>query len=1140
MSIKTILNKRSSLSNENNIDQVLNTLLLKYELKVSDHLKKIMNVLPEFDIHDESHSKKVLENIEKLIGENKLEELSSYELFLLYMSSYLHDAAMAISDWEINVLLLTEGTDKYFINNASIKNDLKSPLSFSKAKQIIESNKQDIYIKFDSDVKEWMFSPSTENELIDYLSNLLREYQEHRNGFGKELRNISSKDEFEELNNFIRTDYIRDTHHLRVEKYIKNMEKDISNTFQQKAWGKQLVNHLAQICRSHGEDISFIEKLPSNIQYSDVSTTNIQFISIMLRLGDIIHFSFDRAPVQLRSSKQFKSEYSFQQWSIKNEGVNYTIVDGKINFMAYCEEPDNYFKLHQYIDWIEFEIQNYHKYIGKWDSKYKIKLDETVNRGNITNNESKFIPKRGLSFSLSQRKIIELLMGVGLYKDKYACLRELYQNSLDACKCMISRNKSNSIDKKGLIEFGLIQEIDQTYLYCLDNGIGMDEHIIEKYLLNIGNSYYKSPEFFKNQSKWGGNFTPTSQFGIGILSCFMIGDSIKIISKMDDTKYVSCNIDGPHENIYYSSPTDIEKETIGNNGTLIKICLNNKVQNELNNEKLKKIGILLLNRIDNYIPDEFRSYIDYNKNWDKNLYKIITNFLYVIPKNINVNVKLKDKNVSVLSKPLLLDINEESLDISMDDLPFIHYLNNERLFENAKNEYENMNKIISYPICVKFKDIEFRTTLNLPINGFNSNCNFNLSTIVPEIISKGFTIDGIKVNSGRIHSGDDYISLLENSGILNFTGDIRPQLTVDRLSIVEWKDTDNYIATNIIEIYLKEIMNIVHKHISEYKILGELLDVIWDYILKLIAFADSIFIEKLALSDYGNIEIEKLNRLLENPMSIKNFLLSDELTLKKFNFFELDLLIQRLIITKLINSSNIELNKENIKIKKIKESEFKITKQNFYNNLMLFPCSESNNNFDEYDLISNMYPFINKNLLNALLVDTLPSFLDSSSITISNYSNSIGAIFEQNPLLVDDKLGLYYNEQKSFGREIKNNIRNFEKKRSKFWLIELNDYFYREKDNNRYMLTAFLAPINLSKEETIKLEEIKDEEPTYYYGVKNGWSLLITGKELENIIIIPGKCTRRDLVQKISDSFWEEYKENIFKFINGTLVKDYK
>ena len=96
---------------------------------------------------------------------------------------------------------------------------------------------------------------------------------------------------------------------------------------------------------------------------------------------------------------------------------------------------------------------------------------------------------------------------------------------------MISEANSIKYKATGIIQFSIERIDDKVYLCCKDNGIGMTKEIIENYLLKIGNSYYKSSEFYKKQAQWGGTFAPTSQFGIGILSCFMLGNKIEIITK---------------------------------------------------------------------------------------------------------------------------------------------------------------------------------------------------------------------------------------------------------------------------------------------------------------------------------------------------------------------------------------------------------------------------------------------------------------------------------------------------------------------------------------------------------------------------------------------------------------------------------
>jgi hypothetical protein len=56
-----------------------------------------------------------------------------------------------------------------------------------------------------------------------------------------------------------------------------------------------------------------------------------------------------------------------------------------------------------------------------------------------------------------------------------------------------------------------------------DHGTGMTRDVVERFLLQVGRSYYASPEF---RSQFP--FNPTSQFGIGFLSTFAVSDEIHV------------------------------------------------------------------------------------------------------------------------------------------------------------------------------------------------------------------------------------------------------------------------------------------------------------------------------------------------------------------------------------------------------------------------------------------------------------------------------------------------------------------------------------------------------------------------------------------------------------------------------------
>jgi HSP90 family molecular chaperone len=115
-------------------------------------------------------------------------------------------------------------------------------------------------------------------------------------------------------------------------------------------------------------------------------------------------------------------------------------------------------------------------------------------------------------------------MGTSLYTEKTVALRELLQNSIDACRC----RKAKEAGYEGKISYQLVKENtgegEIRKIIVEDNGVGMDDHVIENYFMRIGKSYYQSRDFKKECIQ----FSPISVFGIGILSCFMMADRIEV------------------------------------------------------------------------------------------------------------------------------------------------------------------------------------------------------------------------------------------------------------------------------------------------------------------------------------------------------------------------------------------------------------------------------------------------------------------------------------------------------------------------------------------------------------------------------------------------------------------------------------
>lgn len=1140
MTFEETLKKRANASADPyKLEAKLLLLMSNIQEAVSESIKRILVTLKEFDLHDASHCEKVVKNMEELIGVDKIDELSSYELFFLQLSAYLHDSAMAPAEYELKLGELTEGTEAFHHKNSLLKHDLKAPLKLSDAIAFIKNNKEKLYVNFE-EAKKWIFSPNKEAQLIDELGEQLVEYQNFRNGYKAELSSLSSISEFETLNEDIRINFIRYNHSRRIERYVKNLAPRFEGVGFEESFAKKMTRDLGKVCRSHGEDISYVEKLDTNAQYYGDQSANLQFVSVILRIGDILHFSFDRAPIALRSSKVFKSEYSFQQWAIKNNGVNYSIKDGLVSYKAYCGTPESYFKLHEYIDWIDGEIQNYFRCDRKWNKKYITNLAERVNRNGIENDEDVFLPVRNLKFRIDQRQILELLMGVGLYKDEYACLRELYQNSLDACRSLKARLGSDTLTSKFFITFGLDRQDDNVYLYCHDNGAGMNKEIIEKYLLNIGNSYYRSSNFYKKQAEWNGNFTPTSQFGIGILSCFMIGSQIEILTKSYDGEVISCAINGPHEGFYYKSVTTLDKERLGKSGTIIKVLLLNKTKNELLDHRINKIGLPLLNTSPR-LTEEFIAYQKYFDGWDKSLYEKLDSYVCVPFNDIEVKVSLDDgEQILAIKMPRTFNHIENDLDNS--DLNVVNFLSSNWSMKRNRFNYSEVYQCVEpHTICVKHNGIEFYSTICLPKNNFPYDDLAALSIVRP-LKSRGYCIDGILVKGGhRIDEAKGLTNLLLNCGVINFTGELRPQISVDRTTITSWPSQLTTELVSLSKEFIKAILRCVKCHMDQYELKPDSREanMIWQHLFSKYSYGNTFFVEELVTSNYGDVSWTELERVTQNKFSLKEFMHVEKITFDYLNFCDLNDVTKHIISSKLLGAESIAVNELSINAhtKEFQTLEFFLNPDDHQ---ALFVAADTwQGRYSEYDLVSGLLPVIPARLLSAIVNrgKIEAQKVGERGAKVHMYANGITAFFSQDPLMIKQDLGIFSDERDIFREEKKSSLYNFQNKRANFQLIELNSHEDIFINKTLDVFYAFVSPRKLTSDESQKLESYKDTDPEYYKGVKEGWSILFTGRQDCNSIIRAGVQDRSVLVDMLPPEFWANNQEYTFSFLDGQRME---
>lgn len=454
--------------------------------------KTIIKHMGEFTLHDGDHLFRVLNLMEKLLPEQTIKNLSKPELMLLILSAFFHDIGMAPDEKQI--------------------------LTWKKIwdyEPIIEPDEENDFNQF----KRFYSARPEQEEIINQLT---------------QQKKYSNADT---IKAYLITEFIRQTHADRAREII---EKDWNNKILFR--DADLTVELAQICYSHNEDALTLLELDKNYLCAENIFACLPLIGVILRLADILDFDAKRTPAVLYSHLYVRNPVSLKEWSKHRAVEAWSINTELIQFNAKCGHPAIEASIHEFCDIIDHELSVCNNIISTLndfnENKSRdilVKLPLKVNREKITTkknirNQPIYLYK-DTKFNLSKRQVIDLLMGTKLYGNPEVALRELIQNSIDACLLRQAQEKKWGNPYEPEIWVKYYKEDHELILEIEDNGTGMDQYIIDNYYSKVGTSFYKSTDFYNLKAESNADFTPTSRFGIGILSCFMVTDTLIVDTK---------------------------------------------------------------------------------------------------------------------------------------------------------------------------------------------------------------------------------------------------------------------------------------------------------------------------------------------------------------------------------------------------------------------------------------------------------------------------------------------------------------------------------------------------------------------------------------------------------------------------------
>lgn len=370
---------------------------------------------------------------------------------------------------------------------------------------------------------------------------------------GKDYEEKVRKLSPEKMEQFLYQEFVRENHGKRIRAWIEGKPAfqvgfaEAAFDEVQSLLGKlpsTFKRDLALVCESHNlDDLHDTKKYGVSQPYgnSEEETANVQYSAVLLRTVDLLQVTQHRTPAVLFRLINPTDPISQREWA-KQGGVtrirprigldkdgnpNPNAPVDSIEIFAEFQDDIGFFGLTSYLVYARGQLRKSFEVVEKSRRVAPRRYAFPWKDIDDSHVEARGFLKQTFGFSLDQAKILDLLTGHTLYNDSNVVVRELMQNAIDAVRlqAIIDQTPSNVSG-----QINVKWSNSEASLEIADNGTGMSQDTIENHLLKVGASKYQNTHFKEMYP----TFSSISRFGIGVLSAFMVADTVEIVTRSAD------------------------------------------------------------------------------------------------------------------------------------------------------------------------------------------------------------------------------------------------------------------------------------------------------------------------------------------------------------------------------------------------------------------------------------------------------------------------------------------------------------------------------------------------------------------------------------------------------------------------------
>ncbi|UFH52226.1 ATP-binding protein [Spirosoma sp. KNUC1025] len=522
-----------NISNNNDFE-LLKSIWVLNKKYIRNAQNAIIFNFPHYSLHESSHSNTIIRNIESLLGDERIAQLTPTDTWLILMAAHTHDLGMVIFNNALETKWKEDEFQKYLT-------------SISK-----QSNDKDL-----REAAQLLFKLNSQ-EIQDFELDLT---------VALKIRKAVI---------LVTADFFRVNHHIRSKEIILGNDAEFNNYlhgFSLTGIPNRFIVVLAEIAYGHGIGFyNVFDRLEYIADGFGGDKMHPRFIAYLLRLGDLLDVDDKRFSIFNERVFADSLPHTSQLHKEKHASVKHLLISpASIEVTVDCMSDEVYRVARGWFDWLQEEVKDQSREWSNIAPKYLTGLPPSISRGAIKilyKSSSPKIDLMNLRFEISNKKVFEMFEGSAIYDYAgFVFIREIVQNAIDASKIQIWKLVNNGyydnlirrelklpqgsthdeIIKSIDFYFDLPLEIWSNFIIDLkldwnevdliisiqDNGTGISEDDLIRMTKKVGESRNYDEKFQKLKEHMPFWLKPTGAFGIGLQSLFMVSDTFTIQTKSE-------------------------------------------------------------------------------------------------------------------------------------------------------------------------------------------------------------------------------------------------------------------------------------------------------------------------------------------------------------------------------------------------------------------------------------------------------------------------------------------------------------------------------------------------------------------------------------------------------------------------------